>query len=285
MAITMEMVKELRVKTGAGILDCQKALKQSDGDIQAAVDFLRKKGLAAAAKKSGRTTNEGLVSTKISEDAKEIFMVAVLCETDFVARTDEFKALCAEMAEDLSAELKENRRAEAVPEDVVENNKEKVNAAIAKIGENMQIGDYGKFTAEENGRIYNYTHFNGKIGVALELKSENTGEALDLLGKNICLHIAAMGPEYVRPDEIPADVLNKEREIYTEQMKESGKPANVVEKIVEGKVNKFCEDKCVIKQVYALDTSKKITDMLKEAGKELGCEVDIIRFARVAIGD
>ncbi len=285
MAITMEMVKELRVKTGAGILDCQKALKESDGDMQAAVDFLRKKGLAAAAKKSGRTTNEGLVTTKISENGNEIFLVAVLCETDFVARTDEFKNLCSELSGELSGELKENNRAEAVPEEKVEEYKEKINAAIAKIGENMQIGDYGKFIAGPTGRIYNYTHFNGKIGVALELDSENTGEALDEIGKSISLHIAAMAPEYVKSDEIPVEVVDKEKEIYAEQMKESGKPANVVEKIIDGKVKKFYEEKCVIEQVFALDTSKTIAGMLKETGKALGCEVGIKRFARVAIGD
>ena len=157
MGVSMENIKELRTKTGAGVLDCKKALVESDGDIEEAISFLRKKGLAKAAKKSGRSTTEGLVISNKKEEGKDIFMLAVMCETDFVARTDEFKAFAESVTGNTEQDVTETNKALAVPEEVVEKHQEEVTQAVAKIGENIQLGDYAKFTLSGNGKIYGKT--------------------------------------------------------------------------------------------------------------------------------
>ncbi len=285
MGVSMEEIKELRTKTGAGVLDCKKALVQTDGDVEAAVDFLRKKGLATAAKKSGRSTTEGLVITEKKEEGKDIFMLAVMCETDFVARTDEFKAFAQSVTSNVRGELAETKKGVDLPGDVAEKHKEEVTQAVAKIGENIQLGDYAQFNLSGSGKIYDYTHFTGKIGVALEILCDLVNERLDELGKNICLHIAAFSPDFVSGDEIDEEVLNKEREIYTDQMRESGKPENIIENIVEGKIRKFKEERCLLSQGFALDESKTVQELVDECSKEIGEKIIVKRFARVSIGD
>ncbi len=285
MSVSMEDIKELRAKTGAGVLDCKKALVESNGDIEEAVSFLRKKGLAKAAKKSGRSTTEGLVISNKKEEGKDIFMLAVMCETDFVARTDEFKAFSDSVSANTEKDVTETNKAVPLPEDVVEKYQEEVTQAVAKIGENIQLGDYAKFTLSGTGKIYDYTHFTGKIGVAVEILCNQVSDRLDELGKNICLHIAAFSPEFVSGDEIDEEVLNKEREIYTEQMKESGKPEKIIANIVEGKIRKFKEERCLLSQGFALDESKTVQDLVDECSKEMGEAITVKRFARVSIGD
>ena len=285
MGVSMEEIKELRTKTGAGVLDCKKALVESDGDIKEAIDFLRKKGLAKAAKKSGRSTTEGLVMSQKKEEGKDIFMLAVMCETDFVARTDEFKAFAESITENAAKDVTETDKAVAVSDEIIEKHQEEVTQAVAKIGENIQLGDYAKFTLSGTGKIYDYTHFTGKIGVAVEILCDQVSERLDELGKKICLHIAAFSPDFVSGDEIGEDVLNKEREIYTEQMKESGKPEKIISNIVEGKIRKFKEERCLLSQGFALDESKNVQDLVDECAKEIGEKITVKRFARVSIGD
>jgi len=285
MGVSMEEIKELRTKTGAGVLDCKKALVESNGDIEEAISFLRKKGLAKAAKKSGRSTTEGLVVSNKKEEGKDIYMLAVMCETDFVARTDEFKAFAESVTDNTQKDLVETSKTVAVPEDVVEKHQEEITQAVATIGENIQLGDYAKFTLSGTGKIYDYTHFTGKIGVAVEILCDQVSERLDELGKNICLHIAAFSPDFVSGDDIDEEVLNKEREIYTEQMKESGKPEKIIANIVEGKIRKFKEERCLLSQGFALDESKTVQDLVDECAKEIGETITIKRFARVSIGD
>jgi elongation factor Ts len=283
MAVSMELIKELRAKTGAGVLDCKKALTETNGDVEAAVDFLRKKGLARAAKKSGRSTTEGVVVTKKSEN--ELFMLAVMCETDFVARTDEYKTMAANLADTFYAELGETQKAVAVSEELVEKNREAVNEVVAKMGENIQVGDYTKFTGSENSHLYDYIHFTGKIGVAVEVVCEKDDEKLAELGKNICLHAAAYAPDFVSGDEISEDILEKERVIYRDQMRESGKPEKIIENIVEGKIRKFKEERCLLSQNFALDESKTVQQLIDECAKAIDCPVTVKRFARVYIGE
>ena len=285
MGVSMEEIKELRTKTGAGVLDCKKALVESDGDVKGAIDFLRKKGLAKAAKKSGRSTTEGLVMSQKKEEGKDIFMLAVMCETDFVARTDEFKAFAESVTENTVSDVTETNKAVAVSDEIIEKHQEEVTQAVAKIGENIQLGDYAKFTLSGNGKIYDYTHFTGKIGVAVEILCEQTSDRLDELGKNVCLHIAAFSPDFVSGDDIDEEVLDKEREIYTAQMKESGKPDKIIANIVEGKIRKFKEERCLLSQGFALDESKTVQDLVDECAKEIGETITVKRFARVSIGD
>jgi elongation factor Ts len=283
MAVSMELIKELRAKTGAGVLDCKKALTEMDGDVEAAVDFLRKKGLAKASKKSGRSTTEGVVVTKKSDN--ELFMLAVMCETDFVARTDEYKTMAATVTDTFYAELGETQKAVAVSEDLVEKNREAINEVVAKMGENIQVGDYAKFTASENSHLYDYIHFTGKIGVAVEVVCEKDDEKLAELGKNICLHAAAYAPDFVSGDQIGEDVLEKERVIYRDQMRESGKPEKIIENIVEGKIRKFKEERCLLSQNFALDESKTVQQLIDECAKSIDCPITVKRFARVYIGE
>jgi elongation factor Ts len=285
MGVSMEEIKELRAKTGVGVLDCKKALVESDGDIEEAISFLRKKGLAKAAKKSGRSTTEGLVISNKKDEGKDIFMLAVMCETDFVARTDEFKAFAESVTKNIEKDITETNKALSVPEEVVEKHQEEVSQAVAKIGENIQLGDYAKFTLNGNGKIYDYTHFTGKIGVAVEILCDQVSERLDELGKNICLHIAAFSPDFVSGDDIDEEVLSKEREIYTDQMKESGKPEKIIDNIVEGKIRKFKEERCLLSQGFALNESKTVQELVDECSKEMGEPITVKRFARVSIGD
>lgn len=285
MGVSMEEIKELRTKTGAGVLDCKKALLESNGDVKEAIDYLRKKGLAKAAKKSGRSTTEGLVKSKKGEEGKDIFLLAVMCETDFVARTDEFKAFADSVTSSIFQDVQETNRAVAVSEELAGKHQEEMTQAVAKIGENIQLGDYAKFTLSGAGKIYDYTHFTGKIGVAVEILCDQVSERLDELGKNICLHIAAFSPDFVSGEDIDEEVLNKEREIYTAQVRESGKPENIVANIVEGKIRKFKEERCLLSQGFALDESKTVQDLVNECSKEMGEKITVKRFARVSIGD
>ena len=285
MGVSMEQIKELRAKTGAGVLDCKKALAGSDGDVEAAVDFLRKKGLADAAKKSGRSTTEGLVVNVKKEEGKDITMLAVMCETDFVARTDEFKTLANNMIESVVDAVPETEKAEPLPEDVAGANEDSLKQAIAKVGENMQFGDYAKFTLKGNGKLYDYTHFTGKIGVALEILCDKQDETLDQLGKNLCLHIAAFSPDFVSGEDIPEEVLKKERDIYADQMRESGKPEHIIEKIVDGKIRKFKEERCLLSQNFALDEDRTVQELVDEASRAMDLPIKVTRFARVAIED
>lgn len=282
--VTAQMVKELRAKTGAGVLDCQKALKETNGDMEVAVDVLRKKGLAAASKKSGRSTNEGMMFVNSCEECKTFTMVSLLCETDFVARTEEFQATGKALVEELSQD-KVEVEAGPISDTIRDQYQQKLTEAVAKIGENIQLGDFCRWLGDEKSTIAYYIHHNGKIGVGIELKSDTQTPELQELAKNCCLHIAAASPDFLDEASIPEDVLQKEKEIYTDQMKDSGKPPQVIEKIVAGKVAKFMEERCLMNQKFALDTDKSIRSMLDEASKAVGSPVSIKRFARFMIGE
>jgi elongation factor Ts len=212
-------------------------------------------------------------------------MLAVMCETDFVARTDEFKKSAADITDSFNPDLTETQKAVAVPAEIIEKHREKVNEAVAKMGENCQIGDYAKFTVSGEGQLFDYVHFTGKIGVAVDIQCEKMDEKLAGLGKNVCLHVAAFSPDFVSDDEISDDVLNKEREIYAEQMRESGKPEKIIDNIVEGKIRKFKKERCLLSQGFALDESKTVQQLVDDCAKEMGTAIIVKRFARVAIGD
>ena len=284
MEVSMEQVKELRRASGAGILDCKKALADSQGDMEKAIDLLRKKGVAAAAKRLGRMTNEGIVSVVLSEDGRQASMLSVMCETDFVARTEEFKALAVELTEDF-AKTAPVFVGGPVSEQLAGVYKERLTDLVAKIGENIQLGDYCKFKASPTSHLFYYIHHNKKIGGMLELECQKGGEALDRLGKNLTLHIASLAPEYVAKEDVPEAVLAKEKEIYLEQLKETGKPQNVLEKIAQGKLEKFYEERCLLLQDFALPPNLPITQMLADTSNELSEKVKVVRFFRAKIGE
>lgn len=266
MNISATMVKDLRERTGAGMMDCKKALTECDGDEEKAVAWLREKGLSKAAKKAGRSTTEGLITIALAADGKAGAMSEVKCETDFVAKNEELVA----MAEGIASKALEMKTGDvaALPAEITD-----LTALIGKIGENMQVGQLTYMAVSGTGIIGSYVHSNKKLGVLVEL----TGDASPELAKDIAMQIAATNPICVSPDQVPAETLAQEREIYLSQAKEEGKPAQIAEKIVEGRIRKFYQEVCLVEQAFIKDDKKTIKALL-------GKNAAVARFCRFAVG-
>lgn len=228
MAITASQVKELREKTGAGMMDCKKALVESGGDEEKAIMYLREKGLSKAAKKAGRATSEGLVTPYISEDGKTAVIAELLCETDFVAKGDDFVAYANALSEKIAELDVTTGSAADLPAEIAD-----VTDLIAKLGENMGVGRFAKFTTE--GVLGVYIHSNNKLGAIVEVTGSDDVE----MAKDIAMHVAAMNPSCITSAELPQDILEKEKALYMKQAMDEGKPENIAEKIVIGRLNKF----------------------------------------------
>lgn len=283
--ITAKMVAELRAKTGAGMMDCKKALNETAGDMEAAVDFLRKKGLSAAAKKADRVAAEGMV-TAAGEGSRGA-IVEVNAETDFVAKNEGFQKFAAGVAEAVI---------ESAPADV-EGLKEKpfpgndrtvaeeLTHQVATIGENMNIRRFSRFEASP-GVVASYVHGGGKIGVLVELETAaGDDERVGALARQLAMHVAAVNPQYLDRSEVPSEVVEKEKEIMRVKAKESGKPEQIIEKIVDGQINKYYGEICLLEQVYVIDTDRKVGQVVEGLAKELGSEVKLNRFARFQLGE
>ena len=276
MAISAAMVKELREKTGAGMMDCKKALVEVDGDLEKAVDWLRQKGMAKAAKKSGRATSEGLVMAAVSADGKTVAMSALLCETDFVARGEQFEALAAKVAQSV---LDSNPAdAEALKGLVGED----VTQLIASVGENMQLGNFTRHTREDNEVIGQYIHANRKIGVLVDLVCDSAATAakpeVQGLAKNVAMQVAATNPM-----ALDAAAMEREREVYRQKAREEGKPEQIVEKIAEGAVKKFQKEVCLMEQPYIRDDKKSMTEVVREVAKAAGGDIKVAGFSRIQL--
>ena len=284
MAITAQLVKELREMTGAGMMDCKKALVEVEGDLEKAVDWLRQKGMAKAAKKSGRATSEGLVTVTLSDDGKTVAMASLLCETDFVARGEQFQNMAAKLAKTVL----DNAPADAVALEALMG--EEVTQLIASVGENMQIGKFARHTKPgESSVIGQYIHANSKIGVLVFLtcgKAESAAKPeVQELAKNIAMQVAAASPMALDAASLDQAAVEREREVYRQKALEEGKPANIVEKIVEGRISKFYQEVCLISQAFIRDDSKSIQALLAEEGKALGDKLSIRRFVRYQLGE
>ena len=257
MAITTALIKELRERTGAGMLDCKKALQENGGDIEKAIDWLREKGIAKAAKKSGRVAAEGLVFAAISEDRKKGAILEFNSETDFVAKNEEFKEFGRKL---VKLALERNaHQLEELNEAQIEGDKkvsEALTELIAKIGENMSLRRLAVVVAKD-GFVQTYSHLGGKLGVIVEMSGEATEANLEK-AKNIAMHVAAMDPKYLSEEEVTTSDLEHEKEIARKQLEEEGKPANIIEKILEGKMRKFYEENCLVQQKYVRDDSLTI---------------------------
>ena len=278
-AITAAQVNELRKSTGAGMLDCKKALEETGGDIEKAVDTLRKKGLAAAAKKAGRAATEGLVAAVIAVDGKSGALVEVNSETDFVAKTEKFQAFVADIASQVLAAAPADIDALLAQDSVKEPGKSiqtALNEAISVIGENLQIRRFARFSG--TGLTGSYIHAGGKIGVLVELAGNGD---LAPLARDIAMHIAAAAPQYVRREEVAADVLEREKDIYRDKARQTGKPEAIIEKIIEGQIGKFYAEVCLLEQSFVKDPDKTIQQILKSAG----ADVTVNRFARFVLGE
>ena len=274
--VTAALVKELREKTGAGMMDCKKVLTETDGDMEKAMELLRERGIAKAAKKSGRVAAEGLVEAYVSEDGKVGAVVEVNAETDFVAKNEEFKTFVMDVAKQV---VKNNP---ATVEDLLAENSIAVDGKtvnevlidkIATIGENMTIRRFARYETE-SGLVAKYIHGDGKIGVLVEM--ENADETL---AKDICMQIAAAKPEYLDRDAVPAERLAKEMEILKIQAMNEGKPEAIAEKIVQGRVNKFYSEICLVDQEFVKNPDMKVCELLKQHGSK------VVKFARLEKGE
>jgi len=286
MEINSGMVKELREKTGAGLMDCKAALAAAGGDMEKAIDNLRTKGLAAAAKKSSRIASEGLVLAHVEGNTGTL--VEINCETDFVAKTEEFAGFVREIAALVN---------ERGPKDVEEALKlpvsggtlgEKLTEKVAKIGEKLSFRRFARFdsSGESTGLVVPYIHAGGKIGVlvALEGAGPKNVEAATL-AKDLAMQVAAANPQYVSRKDVPASVVEHEKSIYREQAKASGKPEKILDRIAEGKLEKYFGDFCILEQAFIKDPDRKVGQLLAEAGKAAGAEIRIASFVRFQVGE
>ena len=259
MAVSAAMVKELREKTGAGMLDCKKALEESNGDMERAGDILREKGIAKAAKKSDRIAAEGLTAVAVANNVSVI--VEVNCETDFVAKNEEFQALIKDIAEHIvSSKSQSVEEALANPFDGGVTLDEYLKEKVAKIGEKISLRRFAVLEKGDNAVFGSYLHMGGKIGVAVVL----TGTTDESLAKDVAMHIAAANPKYVSRDQVSEEEAEKEKEILKAQALNEGKPANIVEKMVVGRLNKFFEEICLNDQSFVKDPDKKVGKLLSE---------------------
>ena len=286
MQITSDMVKDLREKTGAGLMDCKTALAAAAGDMEKAIDHLRKKGLAAAAKRASRIASEGSVSAHV--EGKSGALVEVNCETDFVAKTDDFAGLVKEIASLVNLKA---------PRDVEEalllpagggTLSEKLTEKVAKIGEKLSFRRFARFEvpAGTPGIVVPYIHAGGKIGVLVELSGSGPGNAgAASLAKDLAMQVAAANPAYVRREDVPADVVEREKSIYRDQARASGKPDKILEKIADGKLEKYFGDFCLVEQAFIKDPDRKVGQLLAEAGKAAGAEISVRRFVRFQVGE
>ena len=272
--VTAALVKELREKTGAGMMDCKKVLTETDGDLEKASELLRERGIAKAAKKSGRVAAEGMVEAYISEDEKVGAIVEVNSETDFVAKNEEFRKFVMDVAKQV---VKNNPKTveDLLNEPAIFEDGKTVNEAlvgkIATIGENISIRRFARFETTD-GLIEKYIHGDGKIAVLVDMTSGNKE-----LAKDVCMQIAAARPEYVSREQVPAERLEKEKEILKAQTMNEGKPEAIAEKIVMGRINKFYEEICLVDQEFVKDPSQKVSNILKDA--------KVVEFARFETGE
>jgi len=278
--ITASAVKELREITGVAMMDCKKALVETNGNMEEAKDFLRKKGQAKALKKSSRETREGAVGIYSSNDGKTAGLVQVTCETDFVARNDKFKALIKKLAEQVSVNGENNLlhqnliNGEGNVESMLTN-------TIAELGENMQILNSRKFKIT-HGLIGGYIHSNGKIGVAVPLETDQpcNENSLKSLAKDIAMHIAAFNAEAVKSDQVPEELLEKEKEVFIAQARESGKPDNIIEKMIEGRLKKYVKEICVESQPFVKNPQFSVSQIIEQTEKELGLKINFDTFEK-----
>ena len=292
-AVTAKMVKDLREMTGAGMMDCKKALAATDGDMDKAVEFLREKGLAGAEKKAGRIAAEGIVDTAMTTDEKKAVIVEVNAETDFVAKNAKFQAYVAQVAAqaltttaaDMDAFMDEKWAA-----DESLTVKEALSSQISIIGENMNIRRFKQVT-EENGFVASYIHAGGRIGVLLDVQTDVVNDAVKEMAKNVCMQVAALNPKYTSRNEVSADFIEHEKSILMAQIqndpKEASKPEKVIQGMIQGRINKEMKEICLLDQVYvkAEDGKQSVAQYVAQVAKENGANIELKSFVRFETGE
>lgn len=287
--ITASLVNDLRKKTNAGMMDCKRALEETQGDLEAAATLLREKGITKASSKADRAANEGVVVARISENAKSGVLLEVNCETDFVSRNDNFQKFVSDIADALIASDAVDHAAALQVEVNGAALEETVKAKVAEVGENLQFRKYVRFDASGEGAVASYIHLGGKVGVLIEVGATNPETAATAgfrdLVKDLTLHIAAAAPRGLSREDIPADVVEAEKSIFRVQLADSGKPANIIENIINGKIGKFFAESCFLEQGFVKDPDTTISKLLEAKGKELGDTLTVRRFVRFGLGE
>lgn len=280
MSISASEVMSLRSATGAGMMDCKKALEECGGDMEKARDYLRKKGISIAVKKSGRETKEGGIGIVVSDDRKQAAMVRLACETDFVARNEQFKTLLDRLATQVLSAGADDVTSQAM-NDGGGTVREVLTAAVGTLGENIQFMEAARAGVAESGVVGTYVHTNGKVGAIVVMNSDAAdAAALSRIGKDVAMHIAASQVISVGQEQIPQAELDKEREIFEAQARESGKPDDIVEKMVLGRLKKFVKESTLLDQPFVKDPDKSVQGMLADEGKALGAEVSVANFVK-----
>ena len=285
---TSKDVMKLREQTGVGMMDCKKALVETDGNFDEAVKYLREKGMASAAKKASRVAAEGLVKCLVAEDKKTAVAVEINCETDFVARSDQFIALIDNVANHILTS--DAQTVEALMEETyVGDNSKTLNVlfaeATATIGEKISLRRFTKYVLSEDGIIASYIHMGGKIGVLVELKSAGNVDVLQELAFNLSMQVAASKPQVVSITDVDPAQVQSEREILTVQARNVGKPEAVITKMVEGRIHKYYKEVCLLEQEYVRDGSFSIKQVVAQAAKDAGAEIVVTRFVRYEMGE
>ncbi len=284
--VSAAAVKALRDRTGTGMMDCKRALADAGGDMDKAVEKLRERGLAKAGKRAGRTTTEGSIGMALAETAGAL--VEVGCETDFVARTDEFAKLVEELVH-LAVSDAKLESAEALSSAQVNGQPvaDRVRTAIAALGENIVISRVARLGVEAAGRVGGYVHAGGKLGVLVALRTDAEGAGLDAVAKDVAMHVAAADPTPVAADAsgVPSELLEQERAIYRRQAEQEGKPAGVIDRIVDGKLKKFLKEMCLVEQPFVKDPDRSVQQFLADSARELGAEVSVSGFVRMRLGE
>ncbi len=289
MSITASQVKELRDRTNAGMMECKKALQETDGDIEAAIKKLREVGAIKAAKKAGRAAKEGVVTSQIDSDSKHGILAEVNCETDFVAKNENFQSFVGELVDTVAASGATDLEAanalshgEGTIEDFVK-------AKVIELGENLQFRRLTRYDMEGSGLVASYIHLGGKVGVLVEVGCENDGTSANdefrTLVKDLTLHIAALSPAGITRDDIPSDLIESEKDLFRKQMADSGKPPEILEKIIEGKLGKFYSERCLLEQAFVKDPDITVGKLLEAKGGDIGDTLSIRRFVRYALGE
>jgi elongation factor Ts len=282
MAITAAQVNDLRQKTGAGMMDCKRALEEANGDIQKAIEILRKKGASVAAKRAEKTANEGVIITKVSDDKRYASIAEINCETDFVAKSSDFVNFAKFVIDKVHTS-----KIKSVNELLSKNSdlKDKLNEVLGKVGEKIEISRIDILEAE-NGMLVDYVHMGSKLGVVVKFEDVKDGiDELGIIGKDIAMQVAAMNPISINREDVPKTVVDKEIDIYKELAKKEGKPEQILEKIAQGRLNKFYQENVLLEQAFIKDNSKTVSDLIKEFNAIHSSKTKIVKFERFHLGD
>jgi elongation factor Ts len=288
--ITAAMVKQLRERTGAGMMECKKALEEANGSIDDAVDVLRKRGIASAAKKATRSTKQGSITVALNDDRNAAAILEFNCESDFVARTEDFQTMVSELTQQVleapAGTTREQMLEQPFRADASQTVGQIIAGKIGKIGENMQIARFEKI---EGGLLGSYIHPGAQLGVLVQVTGASaaaaSNEELQELLRDVAMQVAAADPQFVRREEVTAGVLEKEREIQRERARQEGKPEKVIEKMIEGRMSKYFEEFCLLEQPFIKDNAVTVAQLVAEKGKKLGETLEVARFVRYKVGE